>query len=97
MAAPLPIQQADPPHPKDSMARAPKVRPGGWLSPRATLLAFLLAPLTAYWSIDQRVDVIFSLMVPPVVMTLLIAVANLIVRRVAPKLALSEGTERFHA
>jgi len=91
MAAPLPIQQADPPHPKDSMARAPKVRPGGWLSPRATLLAFLLAPLTAYWSIDQRVDVIFSLMVPPVVMTLLIAVANLIVRRVAPKLALSEG------
>jgi hypothetical protein len=63
----------------------------GWLSVRATLLAFLLAPLTAYWSIDQGVDVIFSLMVPPVVMTLLIAIANMIVRRIVPKFALTEG------
>ncbi len=66
-------------------------RAGNWLSLRATLLAFVLAPLTAYWSVDQGVDVIFSLMVPPVIMTLLLAVLNLFVRRVAPKHALTEG------
>jgi hypothetical protein len=91
MSAPLssPI-----PAPERSAAAHPtpdQVSSRGWLSVRATLLAFLLAPLTAYWSIDQGVDVIFSLMVPPVVMTLLIAIANMIVRRIAPKLALTEG------
>ena len=75
----------------DATERPAKAKAGGWLSLRATLLAFLLAPLTAYWSIDQGVDVIFSLMVPPVVMTLLIAVINLFVRRIAPKYALTEG------
>ncbi len=54
-------------------------------------LALLLAPLTAYWSSDQLVDVIFSLMIPPVIMTLLVAVLNLGARRIAPKLALTEG------
>ena len=91
MSAPLPIHPARSNELEGSRVVAPQARPGGWLSPRATLLAFLLAPLTAYWSIDQSVDVIFSLMVPPVVMTLLIAVANLIVRRIAPKFALTEG------
>ncbi len=55
------------------------------------LLAFLLAPVTAYWSVDQGVDVIFSLMIPPTVMTLLVALANLLVRRLAPRYALTEG------
>lgn len=55
------------------------------------LLALLLAPVTAYWTGDQLVDVIFSLMVPPVVMTLLVAVLNLGVRRIAPRWALTEG------
>ena len=55
------------------------------------LLALLLAPLTAYWSADQVMDVIFSLMIPPVVITLLVAVVNLMVRRVSPRLALTEG------
>src|SRR5690349_26068 len=91
MSAPLPIHPADSPAPDDLRATAPKARTGGWLSPRATLLAFLLAPLTAYWSIDQGVDVIFSLMVPPVVMTLIMAVVNMIVRRITPKYALTEG------
>ncbi len=58
---------------------------------RAILLALLLAPLTAYWSADQGIDTIFSLMIPPVVLTILVAVANLVVRRIAPKLALNEG------
>lgn len=62
-----------------------------WISGRAMLLALLLAPVTAYWTGDQLVDVIFSLMVPPVVMTLLVAVLNLGVRRIAPRWALSEG------
>ncbi|MDE2125737.1 MAG: hypothetical protein KGJ62_04030 [Armatimonadetes bacterium] len=54
-------------------------------------LAFLLAPLTAYWTADQGMDVIFSLMVPPLAMTLVIACINLVVRRLAPKAALREG------
>lgn len=55
------------------------------------LLALLLAPLTAYWCADQLVDVIFSLMIPPVVVTLLVCVANMVVRRFAPRWALTEG------
>src|SRR5579862_10028129 len=55
------------------------------------LLALLLAPFTAYWSADQVIDVIFSLMIPPVIMTFLVAMLNLGVRRIAPKLALTEG------
>ncbi len=58
---------------------------------RAILLGLLLAPLTAYWSADQGIDTIFSLMIPPVVLTIIVAVANLIVKRIAPKLALNEG------
>ena len=61
----------------------------GW---RAILLAFVLAPVTAWWSVDQTVDIIFSLLIPPTVMTMLLAAINLLVlRRFAPKLALSEG------
>ncbi len=55
------------------------------------LLALLLAPLTAYWSASQLVDVMFSLMIPPVMVTLLVAVLNLIARRIAPHMALSEA------
>ncbi len=55
------------------------------------LLALLLAPITAYWSADQVMDVIFSLMIPPVVVTLVVAVVNLMVRRISPRLALTEG------
>lgn len=58
---------------------------------RAIILALLLAPVTSYWAADQVVDVIFSLMVPPVVMTLVVAVLNLGVRRIAPRWALTEG------
>lgn len=54
-------------------------------------LALLLGPLTGYWCVNQNVDIIFSLMVPPVIMTLVVAIANVIVRRIAPRLALNEG------
>ena len=60
----------------------------GW---RAILLALLLAPFTAYWTTDQLSDVIFSLMIPPVVMTMIVAVINLAVRRLSPKHALTES------
>jgi hypothetical protein len=62
-----------------------------WFSIRVMILAMLLAPITAYWSAAQLVDVIFSLMVPPVIMTLVVAMANIVVRKVAPKYALTEG------
>ena len=64
---------------------------GGWLSVRVMLLALLFAPLTAYWCADQILDTIFSLMVPPVVLTLIVAMGNLVLRRIAPRLALNEG------
>jgi len=70
-------------------AEAPPKR--RWFSIRVMVLALLLAPITAYWSASQLVDVIFSLMVPPVIMTFVVAMANLVVRRVAPRWALTEG------
>ena len=91
MSAPLPGPQFKPRSSETEISAPSPVKSRGWLSLRATLLALLLAPLTAYWSVDQGVDVIFSLMIPPVVMTLLIAVLNMFVRRIAPKFALSEG------
>src|SRR5579871_5532947 len=57
----------------------------------AMLIAVLFAPLTAYWSANSLVDTIFSLMVPPVVMTMIVAALNLAVRRLAPRYALTEG------
>ncbi len=66
-------------------------QPRAWIGWRAIVLAMLLAPFTAYWTTDQVVDVIFSLMIPPVVMTMLVAICNLGIRRIAPKYALTEG------
>ncbi len=62
-----------------------------WFSLRVIVIALLFAPINAYWCADQLVDVIFSLMVPPVVLTLIVAVANLFVRRFAPRYALNQG------
>jgi hypothetical protein len=74
-------------------AAQPQPRPqrAQWISLRAMLLAFLLAPITVYWTASQVVDVIFSLMIPPVVMTLVVALGNMFVRRIAPRYALTEG------
>ncbi|HLK55437.1 MAG TPA: DUF6785 family protein [Chthonomonadaceae bacterium] len=72
-------------------APQPQAGRGGWLSVRVMLLALLFAPLTAYWCAVLTLDTIFSLMVPPVVLTLIVAFCNLIVRRIAPRLALKES------
>jgi hypothetical protein len=58
---------------------------------RAILLSLLLAPFCCYWAQDQVGDRIFSLMVPPVVLTLLLVLCNVPVRRWVPRLALTEG------
>lgn len=80
------------PGPAKGEVQRPEIRTRkSWISGRAMLLALLFAPLTAYWSEDQLIDSIFSLMVPPVIMTLIVAVANLALRRIAPRYALSEG------
>jgi hypothetical protein len=57
---------------------------------RAILLSLLFAPLCCYWAQDQVVDRIFSLMVPPVVLTLVIVLANVPLRRISPRWAFSE-------
>lgn len=64
---------------------------GEWIRFRAVLWALLFSPITAFWAVDQGVDVIFSLMVPPVMMTLLMAGINLLLRKFAPRLSLSMG------
>ena len=58
---------------------------------RGLLIAFLLIPLAAYWADDQAVDVILSLMVPPVMLTMAVVILNAGVRIVAPRRALVEG------
>src|ERR1051325_5551004 len=89
----VPIPHTRIPTPDSAAGPSPQAQPERtrWISWRAMLLAFLLAPLTAYWTSDQIVDVIFSLMVPPVMMTLIVAILNLVVRRFAPRFALTEG------
>lgn len=62
-----------------------------WIRFRVLFLALLLAPITAYWTEEQSMDVIFSLMIPPVIMTLIVAMGNLVVRRLAPRFALTES------
>lgn len=66
-------------------------RRSSWLTLRVILLAVLLAPVCTYWSCDQVVDRIFSLMIPPVILTLVIVLANKVLLRFAPRAALTEG------
>ena len=83
---------APPPAPRQNPLETPPAPERmQWISVRAMLLALLLAPATVYWAADQVVDVIFSLMVPPVMMTFVVAMANLAARRIAPRFALTEG------
>src|ERR1051326_3721368 len=70
-------------------ARRRPTRP--WLTTRAIALGLLFAPLCSYWAGDQGVDVIFSLMVPPVVLTLILVAVNVPLRRYVPRIALTEG------
>lgn len=58
---------------------------------RPLLLGILLTPFCAFWAQDQPIDRIFSLMVPPVALTIVVAVVNAAVRRIAPRLALQSA------
>jgi hypothetical protein len=64
---------------------------GGHFPWSAVFLSLLFAPLCCYWAQAQGVDRIFSLMVPPVILTLLLVAVNIPLRLYAPRLALSQG------
>ncbi|MCC6445104.1 MAG: hypothetical protein IT210_16805, partial [Armatimonadetes bacterium] len=66
-------------------------RTGRWISWRAMFLALLAMPVCAYWSSDQGADRIFSLMVPPVILTLGFVILNVPLWRFTPRYALQEG------
>lgn len=63
----------------------------GWRFARALLLGLLFAPVCCYWAQDQGVDRIFSLMVPPVALTLFLVILNAPLRRFLPRFALGES------
>ena len=66
-------------------------RRSGWLTLRGIVISLLLAPVCCYWAQDQGVDRIFSLMVPPVVLTLVMVAVNIPLRLYLPRFALTEG------
>lgn len=71
-------------------ARATQPRPR-WHTWRAVLLGLLLIPLAAYWAEDQAVDVILSLMVPPVGIVLVLVALNAGIRKLRPRAALDQS------
>ncbi len=68
--------------------KPPRTR-GPW---RALLIALVLLPFAAYWSVEITSDIIFSLLVPPVCGLMLVAAVNVLVRHWSPRHALS-GSE----
>jgi hypothetical protein len=58
---------------------------------RPLVLGLLLTPLCCYWSQDQGIDRIFSLMVPPLALTVIVAALNVPLRHRLPRLALAGG------
>ena len=52
-------------------------------------MGILLTPICCFWAQDQGIDRIFSLMIPPVALTMVIALLNAPLRAFAPRLALS--------
>jgi hypothetical protein len=75
---------------RGSLFAARRLAPTG-LRPWAILVGLLLIPPNAYWAAQQGVDVILSLMVPPVASLLLLCLYNFAVRRVRPRWSLSEA------
>ena len=69
----------------------PRRTPLDWVPVRGIALSLLAAPACCYWAQDQGVDRIFSLMVPPVVLTLVVVALNAPLRRFAPRRALTTG------
>ncbi len=62
-----------------------------WRFLRATAVGVALLPVTVYWAADQLVDVILSLMVPPVAVLMVVVLANLWLRRRRPRWAFSSA------
>ncbi|GAB4457642.1 MAG: hypothetical protein OHK0029_17790 [Armatimonadaceae bacterium] len=58
---------------------------------RTILFGILLIPLCCFWAQSQSNDRIFSLMIPPLAITMMVAGLNVGVRRWLPRLALSGG------
>jgi hypothetical protein len=71
-----------PPHQPAEPGRGTRVRA------RALLVGTLLIPVAAYWAADQGIDVILSLMVPPVGLLLVVMLLNAGLARVWPRQAL---------
>jgi hypothetical protein len=71
----------------DAARRLPPTR----LRLPALLIGLLLIPPCAYWASEQGVDVILSLMVPPVASLLLLCLINFALRRIRPHWAFSEA------
>jgi hypothetical protein len=63
----------------------------GWRYFRVIVLALLIAPFCTYWASDQIVDRIFSLMVPPVMITFALVLINKLLQKYAPRFAFLEG------
>jgi Family of unknown function (DUF6785)/Domain of unknown function (DUF6784) len=63
-------------------------RRGTRIRARALLVGTLLIPVAAYWAADQSVDVILSLMVPPVGLLLVVILLNAGLARLWPRQAL---------
>ncbi len=91
MTAGSPAPELTPSQPGKTIRPAPETTKMRGLSLRIVLIAALLAPLTAYWAANQLLDTIFSLMVPPVIMTLGVALLNMPLRKIFPRFALTEG------
>mgnify|MGYP000026494320 CR=1 FL=1 len=73
--------------PHRSPAEAPARLPCYGL--RAILLAGLLTPVCAYWAAEQIVDVIHSLLIPPLSCVLVLIALNAAVARAWPRIALT--------
>jgi hypothetical protein len=56
---------------------------------RPLFVGVLLTPFCCFWAQDQVIDRIFSLMIPPVAITMVVAALNALVRKRLPKIALS--------
>ncbi|MBW3624843.1 MAG: hypothetical protein KY468_15685, partial [Armatimonadetes bacterium] len=92
--APSTLPTGGPPHAERSMLPPPPEmtpRRRRFVTLRATLIGLLIIPFMAYWATDQAVDIILSLMVPPISAILILLLLNWPVKRFAPRLALGEG------
>ena len=56
---------------------------------RGVLIGTLLIPFCTFWAQDQDVDRIFSLMVPPLAVTMIVAAISAICARIRRSLVLS--------